>query len=188
MCRLLRLSYLFAAALSLCIPRIADACSIDPPPEPSPRTSAESDAEFAARSGKWYRDIYERAREAALPGLIADEDRLWATAHRVVLARIRKIGSTRLRGSEGQWYESPLVTLRAVKWLKGNPSPRRLRVHFLSDDSCDQGGGDAPEGEVGEVFLLFYKPGPIDSRNILDTSGKDRVVTERSRAAFEGAR
>lgn len=97
-------------------------------------------------------------------------------------------GSTRLRGSEGQYYKSPLVTLRPLKWLKGNPSPRRLRVHFLSDLSCDFGGvGDVPEGEVGQVFLLFYRPGPLDPRNVLDTYDADRVVTERSRQAFEFA-
>jgi hypothetical protein len=182
---LLRLACLIAPALGLCIPQSAAACSILPPPEPSPQASAESDSDFAARSRKWYVDLFEAERLASLPGRIADEDRLWAAAHRVVLARIEKIGSTRVRGSEGQRYKSPLVTLQAFKWLKGHPSPRRLKVHFLSDDSCDFGGvGDVPEGEVGEVFLLFYKAGPLDPRNVIDTFDKDRVVTARSQAAF----
>jgi hypothetical protein len=147
--------------------------------------AAESDSDFAARSAKWYSDLYESERIASLPGRIAREEGLWGTARRVVLARVQKIGSIRLRGSEGQYYKSPLAELRAVKWLKGNPSPRRLKVHFLSANTCDHGGGSAPEGEVGEVFLLFYGAGPIEPRNILDTLPKDRVVTRRSREAFE---
>jgi hypothetical protein len=182
---LLHLARLVAPALSLCIPGIAAACSIDAPPSPPPRTLAESDAEFEARSRQWYAGLAEAERKASLPGRIAEEDRLWARADRVVLARVVKVGSTRLRGSEGQYYESPLMTLRALKWLKGNPSPRRLKVHYLSDDSCELGGvGDVPEGEVGDIFLLFYRPGPLDPRNVLDTYDKDRAVTARSQAAL----
>jgi len=167
------------------VPEIAGACSIPAPPPPPPRTAAESEAEFTARSRKWYGDINEQARKEALPGMIAHEERLWAAAHRVVLARIDKVGSTRLRGSSGQWYESPLVKLRPIRWLKGHPSPRRIRVHDLSDDSCDFGGaGSATDGEVGDVFLLFYRPGPLDPRYILDTFSQDRAVTTRTREAF----
>jgi hypothetical protein len=180
--RLFRLAC-FAAAAG--IPEIAGACSIPPPPPPPPQSSAESDAEFAARRDRWYGDLAEKERKAALPGMRAHENRLWATARRVVLARIAKVGSTRLRGSEGQWYRSPVVTLRPIQWLKGYPSPRRIRVHYLSDDSCLYGGaGDAPDGEVGELFILFYKPGPLDPRYILDTLREDRAVTARTRQAF----
>lgn len=182
---LLRLACLAAAAASLSVPEIADACEPPPPPDPPPRAAGESEAGFEARSRQWYADLFEAERKASLPARTAKEDRLWATAHRVVLARIEKLGSTRLRGSEGQYYKSPLVTLRALRWLKGNPSPRRLKVHYLSDESCDFGGvGDVPEGEVGDTFLLFYRPGPLDPRNVLDTYDKHRAVTARSQAAF----
>lgn len=183
--RLLRLACLAAAVSILGISQVAAACSPIPPPEPPPRAPSESEAEFAARSGKWYLAIHEAAEKASRPGRLAHEERLWATARRVVLARVEKVGSTRLRGSERQYYKSPLVTLRAVKWLKGNPSPKRLKVHFLSDDSCDFGGvGDVPEGEVGDVFLLFYRAGPIDPRYVLDTFDKDRAVSRLSQAAL----
>lgn len=185
--RMLRPVCFGATALSLCIPQIASACLPPEPPPPPPRIPAETEARFAARSEKWYAALFEAERKAALPGKVAHEDRLWATAQRVALARVAKVGSTRVRSSEGQWYKSPLVRLRAIKWLKGNPSPRRLKVHFLSDDSCDFGGAGnaAYDGEVGGIFLLFYKPGAIDPRNILDTFSEDGVVTNRSRAAFE---
>jgi hypothetical protein len=182
----LRIAGFAALALFSSVPGTASACEPLPPPEPPPRTAAESDSEFAARSAKWYSGLYESERIASLPGRIAGEERLWAAAQRVVLARVRKIGSIRL-GGEGQYYKSPLVELRALKWLKGNPSPRRLKVHFLSANTCDFGGAGnaAYDAELGEVYLLFYKPGPIDPRNILDTFSKDRVVTERSRKAFD---
>ena len=121
----------------------------------------------------------------ALPGLIAREERLWGTAHRILLARVERVGTTRLRGSEGQWYESPLVTLRPIRWLKGSGSPRLVRVHYLSDDTCDHGGGDAPDGELGDLFLLFYGPGPLRPRAILGTLGADWAVSERSQRAFD---
>gem|GEM_PF-6193080 len=101
-----------------------------------------------------------------------------------MLARVQKVGSTRFRGSENQWLESPLVTLRPVKWLKGNSKAKRLRVRYLTDDSCDQGGGDAPEGDVGDRFLLFYRPGMLTPENILDSLGSDRGLTQRTREAF----
>lgn len=184
--RLFRLTALLAPALSFCIAEVADACSIPPPPPPPPRTAAESDAEFEARRRQWYIDIAERQRQEALPRAAAREDRLWGTAQRVVLARIERVGSTRLRGSEGQRFRSPLVTLRPIRWLKGSGSARRLRVHYLSDDSCALGGaGDAARGNVGEVFLLFYRPGRLAPRNILDTFRRDRAVTQRTQRAFE---
>jgi hypothetical protein len=183
-----RLACLAATLSSLCAPHLAAACLPPEPPIPPPRTSAESESDYAARSEKWYIDLHEAEEEASLPGRVAHEEHLWTTARRIVLARVEKVGSTRLRGSERQYYKSPLVTLRAVKWLRGDPSPRRLKVHFLSDASCDFGGvGDAPEGEIGQAFLLFYRAGPIDPRNILDTFRKDRAVTTRSRAAFARA-
>ncbi len=163
---------------------MAAACLPLPPPEPSPQRTAESEAEFAARRAKWYGDIAEQAMKASLPKRAADEDRLWATAQRVVLARITKVRSTRLRGSEGQWYESPLVTLRPIKWVKGQSSAERLKIHLLSDDSCDGGAGDAPDGDVGEIFLLFYRPGALGPRDVLDTLDQGSAVTTRSREAF----
>ena len=116
--------------------------------------------------------------------MAAHEDRLWASAARVVLARVKKVGSIRLRGSENQWFESPLVTLKPIRWLKGNSKAKRLKVRFLSDDSCDSGGGHAPEGEVGETFLLFYRPGMLTPGNILDSIRGDYAVTKRTREAF----
>lgn len=169
----------------LCGPQLARACLPPEPPSPPPRAASESEREFNARSKNWYSDYFEAERQAYLPVRAAREDRLWATARRVALARAERVGSTRLRGSEGQYYKSPLVTLRTIKWLKGKSSPRRLKLHYLSDDSCDSGGGDAPEGEVGEIFLLFYRAGPIEPRNVLDSFRRDRVVTGRSKAAFD---
>jgi hypothetical protein len=184
--RQLPFTCLVAPALALGMARAALACEPPPPPEPPPRTAAESESDFAARSSKWYSHLSEAERVAALPGRIAREDRLWANARRVALARLESIDSIRLRGSEGQWYKSPLARLRALRWLKGNPSPRTLKVHYLSDNSCDFGGvGEAADGgEVGGVYLVFYGDGPIEPRNVLYTFGKDRVVTPRSREAF----
>lgn len=184
--RSLRLACLAALGLSVCFPQVAAACLPPAPLAPPSQGPAESDAEFQARKAKWYGDIAERQRQESLPRWIAREDRLWAKAERIVLAWVVKVGETRLRGSEGQWYMSPLVTLKPIRWLKGRSSASRLRVHYLSDNSCDFGGvGDAPDGEVGEPFLLFYRKGPPDPRNILDTIGRDRAVTERTRGAFE---
>jgi hypothetical protein len=181
-----RLACFAAAALGLLGSRPAGACEPPEPPRPPPRVAGESDSGFAARSEKWYRDLQERQIFESVPGRIAHEDLLWATARRVVLARIERIGSIRLRGSEGQWYKSPLVTLRAIKWLRGNPSPRALKVHYLSDNSCDFGGvgSVADGGEVGGVFLLFYADGPIEPRNVLYTFDATTAVSPRSRAAL----
>lgn len=180
----LRRTAFIALALSFYTPEVAVACYIPPPPSPPPRMAMESEAEFAARRDRWYSDIAERQRQEALPWMTAREDRLWTTAQRVVLARVERVGSTRLRGSEGQWYESPLATLRPIRWLRGSPSTRLLRVHYLSDDTCDH-GAYAADGQVGEFFLLFYGPGPINPRNILDTLRRDWVVTQRSHSAFD---
>jgi hypothetical protein len=117
--------------------------------------------------------------------MTAHEDRLWASAARVVLARVQRVGSIRLRGSENQWFESPLVTLTPIRWLKGNSKAKRLKVRYLSDDSCDSGGGLAPEGAVGETFLLFYRPGMLRPGNILDSIRRDYAVTQRTRDAFD---
>lgn len=117
--------------------------------------------------------------------MAAKEDRLWMASEHVVLARVKSIGSTRLRGSEGQRYNSPLVTLRPVQWLKGRETVRHIQVHYLTDDSCmSRGAGDAPESKVGDLILLFYKQGIIKPSNILDTFRIDRVVTPRSQRAF----
>ena len=181
---LLRLACFLATALTLCIPGIAAACSPPAPPPPPPRTPTETAAEFSERSQAWYRDVYERQRKAALPRMAAPQDRLWASAARVVLARVQRVGSIRLRGSENQWFESPLVTLTPIRWLKGSSNAKRLKVRYLSDDSCDSGGGLAPEGEVGETFLLVYRPGMLTPGDILDSIRADYAVTRRTRAAF----
>lgn len=183
---LARLACLAALGPIAALPSVAAACSPVPPPEPPPQAEGESAEQFVARRQRHYLEIAERQEKASLPGRTALENRLWATAHRVVLARLEKIGSIRLRGSEEQYYKSPLVELRALEWLKGNPSPRRLKVHYLSDNSCDFGGaGEAADGgEVGEIFLIFYRDGPLEPHNLLYTFGKDGVVTNRSREAF----
>ena len=175
-----------ALALSICIPASAPACTIAPPPPPPPRADAESEAEFIARSDIWYRGIAEQQWQEALPGRVANEDRLWNTSNRVVLARVEATSEIWLRGSEGQRYRSPLVSLRPVQWLKGHGNVSRLKVHYLSDDSCAFGGaGDAPNGKVGDLILLFYRQGPIEPRNVIDTFRKDRVVTQRSQRVFD---
>ena len=153
---------------------------------PPARLATESEAEFAARRDRWYRDIAQREREKALPALSAHEDWLWTTAERVVLARVERVETTQLRGSEGQMYTSPLVTLRRVRWLKGSDSARRMQVRYLSDDTCAHGGaGDAPHARVGDLLLLFYRRGPIDPLNILDSFRGDRAITQRSRTALD---
>ena len=40
------------------------------------------------------------------------------------------------------------------------------------------------EGDVGDTFLLFYRPGMLTPGNILDSYGEDRGVTQRTRDAF----
>ena len=180
-----RLACFAATALSFCVPGIAAACSIVPTPAPPPQAAEESDEAFAARSKAWYREIGERERREALPRWTAHEDRLWATARWVVLARIEKVRSTRLRGSGRQWFESELVTLRTIRWLKGRAVAKRVRIHALSNDSCKFGGaGAALEGDVGEVFLLFYRSGPLGPLNLIDSFDKHGIVTARSREAF----
>jgi hypothetical protein len=116
--------------------------------------------------------------------MAARQDQLWATAARVVLARVNRVGSIRLRGSENQWFESPLVTLTPIRWLKGSSKAKRLKVRYLSDDSCDSGGGLAPEGAVGETFLIFYRPGKLTPEYLLDSIRGDYAVTQRTRDAF----
>lgn len=181
----LRLACLLAAALAACVSGEADACSPIPLPTPPPRAAAETEAEFSARSDAWYREMHERERKEALPGLMVHEDRLWASAARIVLARVTKVGSIRLRGSENQLFESPLVTLKPIRWLKGNSAAKWLKVRYLSDDSCDSGGGSAPEGQVGETYLLFYRPGMLTPVYLLDSIGAASAVTQRTRDAFE---
>ena len=178
------LTCLVAAATSLCIPAVAAACSPPPLPPPPPRTATETAEEFAARSGKWYGDLVQQERQEWLRRAAPQQERLWQEAERIVLARVIRVGTIRLRGSEGQGFESPLATLRPIRWLKGSSSAKRLRVHFLSDDSCDSGAGPAPEGEVGEVFLLFYRRGPLNPRNILDTIGEQSAATPRAQEAL----
>lgn len=182
----LRLSFLAIAAAGLCIPQSSIACLPLPPPPPPPRTESESEADFVARSRVWYIDWAERERKEREPEAIRYEDGLWAKAERVVLARIEKVGSTRVRNSEGQFYKSPLVTLRPMKWFKGDGGSGRLKVHYLSDDSCDFGGaGNAPNGEKGDVFLLFFRKGAITPERLLDSFDRYRAVTQRTRAALK---
>lgn len=177
---------LVAFSLCILIASSAAACSIPPPPPPPPRANGESEVAFEARSRNWYRRIAEQERQEALIEMATKEDRLWMSSEHVVLARVKSVGSTRLRGSEGQRYNSPLVTLRPVQWLKGRDTVRHIQVHYLTDDSCASGGaGDAPESEVGDLILLFYKQGIIKPSNILDSFRVDRVVTPRSRRAFD---
>jgi hypothetical protein len=183
---LMRMAGLVTFSLSILVSSSAAACSIPPPPPPPPRATGESEAAFEARSGNWYRRIAEQEWQEALPKMAAKEDQLWMASEHVVLARVKSIGSTRLWGSEGQRYKSPLVTLHPVQWLKGRDTVRRIQVHYLSDDSCASGGaGDAPHSEVGDLILLFYKQGIIKPSNVLDTFRLDRVVTQRSQRAFD---
>lgn len=178
------LACLAATATSFCFPVVAAACEPAPPLPPPPRTTAESEEEFAARSRKWYSELNERERQESLSGAKPEQERLWQAAERIVLARVVRVGSIRLRGSEGQWYRSPLATLQPIRWLKGSSSGRRLQVHFLSDDTCNHGAGSAPQGEVGQVFLLFYRRGPLDPRNIIDSIGEETAATRRAQKAL----
>jgi hypothetical protein len=182
----LRLAGSIVLAWSVCISAGAAACSIEPLLEAPPRSAGESEAEFAAREDKWYRDITERQVQETLHAKAAHEDRLWKAAGRIVLARIERVERTQLEGSEGQGDHSPLVTLRPVRWYKGSGPAGQMEVHSLSDDSCGSGAaGDALYGDVGDLVLLFYRRGPIDPRNILATFKKGGVVTERSLSAFD---
>jgi hypothetical protein len=181
------LTCLVAAIASFSIPAVAAACSLPPLSPPPPRTAAESEEEFAARTRKWYGDLNERERQEWLSQAAPEQERLWEVAERIVLARVVRVGTIRLRGSEGQWYESPLATLRPIRWLKGSSSATRLQVHFLSDDTCDHGAGPAPEGEVGETFLLFYRRGHLNPRNILDTIDEQSAATARTQQALRQA-
>lgn len=126
-----------------------------------------------------------RAEESAafLASRVEYQQQWWNESQSVLLARVERVGSVQLRDDWGEAYDdSPRVFLRPVRWLKGSGSARRFRLSYDGMTSCGPyGGGDAVDGEVGEVFVVYVREGQPHQRSVIESLAPENVVDPQVR-------
>lgn len=153
----------------------AEACP--PPPPPPPPEAGESNEAYQTRLAAL------RAAEAEVNAqrVLQMQQGWWDESQSVLLARVVRRDSIRLKDNWGEIYgRSPRVLLRPVRWLKGSGSSRRFRLNYEGLTSCGPyGGGDAVDGEIGEVFVVFVREGRPRQDSVITSLAMDRVRDPR---------
>jgi len=169
-----RIVSLITASLLTASMNSAIACL--PPPPTLSRLEGESDDAYARRLEPFEAERVRRDQEEVDRFQRQRDAKNWASADRVLLAEAVAFGDSLLK---------PQVWLRPVRWLKGTGKLQSFQLKPIAQDSCEwPGNGDALEGEVGETFLIFLKPGAPSSKTVLDSISVNRIVGERSKAAL----
>ena len=152
-------------ALAASIVGTANACP-PPPPPPLPIPDESSEAWEA------------RVTAEAQAQLVATQRHWWESAQSVLLARVEQRDTVRRR--DPTWdmsFESPRVLLRPVHWLKGSGPSRRFRLTYTGMSSCGPyGGGEAVDGAVGELFIVFVGEGRPRQESVFISLAPANVV------------
>jgi hypothetical protein len=154
------------------------AAACPPPPPPPPPAPGESIEAWQARL------------EAEAQAQIAGYQRgWWEQSQSVLLARIERIDSVAIRNDwTGTNARSPRVRLRPVRWLKGSGPPGRFHLNVTGVSDCGPyGGGEAVNGRMGELFLVFVREGRPSQANVITSLALDTIVDEELKARVEAA-
>jgi hypothetical protein len=152
----------------------ANACP-PPPPPPLPIPDESSEAWQARVTAEAQNELMNRQRQ------------WWNDSQSVLLARVERRDTVRLRDAWGDPnFEAPRVLLRPVRWLKGSGPSRRFRLSYTGMTTCGPyGGGEAVNGAVGEVFIVFVGEGrprqesvfiSLAPTNVVDPELRERVA------------
>lgn len=165
-----------ATAITMALFNAAEACP--PPPPPPPPVPGESIEAWQAR--------LQAEAQAQTAGY---QRGWWDQSQSVLLARIERIDSVRVRNDwAGTNTRSPRVYLRPVRWLKGSGSARRFRLNITGISDCGPyGGGEAVNGHVGDVFLVFVREGQPTQASVITSLAPGNVVDEALKARLEPA-
>lgn len=170
-----RIASLITASLVAASMNSAIAC-LPPPPPTLSRLEGESEGAYARRLELFDTERVRKQEEQIRQFQLQRDAKNWASADRVLLAEAVAFDDSLLK---------PKVWLRPVRWLKGTGKLQSFQLKPIAQDSCEwPGNGDALQGEVGEKFLIFLKPGAPSSKTVLDSISVNRIVGERSRAAL----
>ena len=163
-------------AVAASITGAANACP-PPPPPPLPIPDESSEA--------WQARVAAEAQAS----LVALQHQWWDASQSVLLARVERRDTVRLRDFDPN-VEAPRVLLRPVHWLKGSGPSRRFRLTYTGMLSCGPyGGGEAVDGAVGEVFIVFVGEGrprqesvfiSLAPANVVDPELRERVAQATS--------
>ena len=145
----------FVVLISLGMPA-ARACAFLVPPSP---IATETTQAYAGRVEE-YLNVAERKREANAV----------RTADTILIARI-----TRLETSDGQ-APSNTLGLEPVDWLKGERPPGAFSLTSRMTECGPSGAGDAARGQVGGLFVIFARKGPLGSGTLIDAIAVDHVI------------
>lgn len=169
-------SVLIVAVMIAAFLGAAEACPPPPPePPPAPGESIEAwrarlDAEAQAQTASYQRGWWDQSQS-------------------VLLARIERIDSVPVRND---WANvnthSPRVHLRPVRWLKGSGPSRRFHLNITGITDCGPyGGGEAVNGRIGDVFLVFVRDGRPNQASVITSLALDHIVDQDLRARVEEA-
>ncbi|GAM97514.1 hypothetical protein U91I_01140 [alpha proteobacterium U9-1i] len=151
------------------------ACMPMPPP---PQETGESAEAHAQRVAQWYAD--QAAQDAAWD--LARQQRMWDQARTVLVARIERV-RTKERDGLGA---TPTVTLRPVRWLKGQGRTRNFTLTYTEMTSCGPlPAFDALQGGVGDQFVVYVDGDRPRQSTVLNALRVDRITEPRARAALD---
>jgi hypothetical protein len=163
-----------AILVTLTIAGAAHACP--PPPPPPAQMEGESEFDYVIR----LQTLREEEAAASLARRVEFEQQWWNESESVFLARIERAETIEFDG----YYETvPRVHLRPLRWIKGSGSSRRFRLSYEGMTSCGPyGGGEAVEGAVGDVFLVFVREGRPRQRSVIHSLALTNVHNPDLRA------
>lgn len=166
------------SAMTLLAANNAIAC---PPPPPGPPAEAgESEASHAARVAAWQAE--QDAQHAAW--LHDRQVRVWDEADSVFLARIERINTVNLE----HLGETPRVTLRPVRSLKGQRYNSRFTLRYTEMTSCGPiPSFDALQGAVGGEYVIFVQGGRPRQSSVQQAIAIGNITEPRIQAALAGA-
>lgn len=150
-----------------------------PPPPPGPPPEAGESAESHAARVAAFQAAQEAQHQA---WLLQREQRNWDEADSVFLARVERVRVSTLE----YLGETPRVTLRPVRVLKGQRSRARFDLRYEEMTSCGPiPAFDAIQGNVGDTFVVFVRGRRPHQSTVQLTVAPAAVLDPRVRAALD---
>lgn len=179
-------SLLVAAAMIVVVEPPAFACT-------PVRVVPDLPAGLLEKDVRAFLDAYYRALEAPVARAASEynrQEQMWREADSVVLVRITAFNRRNPQSSRSEWRArveaDPTLagaTLEPVSWLKGQGQSTPFRVRERGGGDCSVAAGwDSRPAEVGNVFVAYFKAGPLSDNTLLDGLVPESVVEPTVRA------
>lgn len=148
------------------------------PDLPAGVSEKDRDAFLAAYYQAWDAPNAEAART------FNRQEQMWREADSVVLVRIaafnRKDPQLPASAWRKQLQADPTAfgaTLEPIRWLKGQGPATPFRVAGRGGGDCSVAAGwDYDSAKVGDVFVAYFKAGPLSNDTVLDGLAPESVV------------